>query len=99
MNNNSHYTDSATVFLIFCTMIWAIIGMSAGAYLASELVMPWLNFDIAQITFGRLRPFHTNAVIFGFGGSALIATAFYSVQRTCHVRLKIETNYKGLLSC
>jgi cytochrome c oxidase cbb3-type subunit 1 len=45
-------------------MIWAIIGMSAGAYLASELVMPWLNFDIAQITFGRLRPFHTNAVIF-----------------------------------
>jgi cytochrome c oxidase cbb3-type subunit 1 len=87
MNNNSHYTDSATVFLIFCTMIWAIIGMSAGAYLASELVMPWLNFDIAQITFGRLRPFHTNAVIFGFGGSALIATAFYSVQRTCHVRL------------
>jgi cytochrome c oxidase cbb3-type subunit 1 len=39
-------------------MIWAIIGMSAGAYLASELVMPWLNFDIAQITFGRLRPFH-----------------------------------------
>jgi cytochrome c oxidase cbb3-type subunit 1 len=42
---------------------------------AAELVMPWLNFDIAQITFGRLRPFHTNAVIFGFGGSALIATA------------------------
>jgi cbb3-type cytochrome oxidase subunit 1 len=51
MNNNSHYTDSATVFLIFCTMIWAIIGMSAGAYLASELVMPWLNFDIAPFKF------------------------------------------------
>jgi cbb3-type cytochrome oxidase subunit 1 len=42
------------------------------AYLASELVMPWLNFDIAEITFGRLRPFHTNAVIFGFGGSGNI---------------------------
>lgn len=87
MDKKLYYTDSTTVFLIFCTMIWAIIGMSAGVYLASELVMPWLNFDIAEISFGRLRPFHTNAVIFGFGGSALIATAFYSVQRTCHVHL------------
>lgn len=87
MNKDFYYTDSATVFLIACTMLWAVIGMSAGVYLAAELVMPHLNFDIAQITFGRLRPFHTNAVVFGFGGSALIATAFYSVQRTCHVRL------------
>ena len=87
MDKDTYYTDSATVFLIFCTMIWSIIGMFAGLYLAAELVMPWLNFDIAEITFGRLRPFHTNSVIFGFGGSALIATAFYTVQRTCHVRL------------
>lgn len=87
MEKNLYYTDSATVFLLFCTIVWAIIGMGAGVYLSAELVMPWLNLDIAQISFGRLRPFHTNAVIFGFGGSALIATGFYSVQRTCHVRL------------
>ncbi|MBE8189310.1 MAG: cytochrome-c oxidase, cbb3-type subunit I [Candidatus Thioglobus sp.] len=87
MDKKLYYTDSATVFLLICSMIWAIIGMFAGVYLAAELVMPWLNFDIAEITFGRLRPFHTNAVIFGFGGSALIATAYYSVQRTCHARL------------
>ena len=84
---NNYYTDGATIFLLICSILWAIIGMFAGVYLAAELVMPFLNFDIAEITFGRLRPFHTNAIIFGFGGSALMATAFYSVQRTCHVRL------------
>ena len=70
-----------------CSLIWAFIGMFAGVYLAAELVMPSLNLEIPSITFGRLRPFHTNAVVFGFGGSALIATAYYSVQRTCHVQL------------
>ena len=83
----NYYTDSATIFLLICSVVWAVIGMSAGVYLAAELVMPWLNFDIAEISFGRLRPFHTNSIIFGFGGSALMATAYYSVQRTSHVRL------------
>jgi len=68
-------------------LVWGVAGMSAGTYIASELAWPFLNFDIAQITFGRLRPVHTSGVIFGFGGNALFATSFYIVQRTCHVRL------------
>ena len=68
-------------------LIWALAGMSAGVYIASELAWPFLNFDIAQITFGRLRPVHTSGVIFGFGGNALFATSYYIVQRTCQARL------------
>lgn len=68
-------------------IIWGIAGMSAGVYIASELAWPFLNFDIAQISFGRLRPLHTSSVIFGFGGNALFATSYYIVQRTCQTRL------------
>lgn len=68
-------------------IFWGIAGMSAGTYIASELAWPFLNFDIAQITFGRLRPLHTSGVIFGFGGNALFATSYYIVQRTCQTRL------------
>ena len=69
------------------TIFWGVAGMTAGVYIASELAWPFLNFDIAQITFGRLRPLHTSGVIFGFGGNALFATSFYIVQRTSQVRL------------
>ncbi|WP_020559952.1 cytochrome-c oxidase, cbb3-type subunit I [Thiofilum flexile] len=68
-------------------IVWALAGMTAGVYIASELAWPLLNFDIAQITFGRLRPVHTSGVIFGFGGNALFATSYYVIQRTCQVRL------------
>jgi len=68
-------------------MVWALLGMLAGVYIASELAWPFLNFDVAEITFGRLRPVHTSLVIFGFGGSALFATSYYIVQRTCQTRL------------
>ncbi|MDA3875655.1 MAG: cbb3-type cytochrome c oxidase subunit I, partial [Halothiobacillus sp.] len=68
-------------------MVWALLGMSAGLYIASELAWPVLNFDIAEITFGRLRPVHTSLVVFGFGGSALFATSYYIVQRTCQTPL------------
>ena len=63
-------------------VIYLVVGTLIGVYIASELAWPFLNFDIPQITFGRLRPLHTNAVIFAFGGCTLMATAFYSVQRT-----------------
>ncbi len=69
------------------TIVWGIVGMAVGVYVAAELAWPWLNFDLPWITFGRLRPLHTNAVIFAFGGSALFATSYYVVQRTCHTRL------------
>lgn len=69
------------------TLVWGAIGMFVGVYIASELAFPFLNFDSPYITFGRLRPVHTGAVIFGFGGSALFATSYYVVQRTCQARL------------
>lgn len=85
----NHETYNYKVIRQFAIMaiIWGIVGMAVGVYIAAELAWPWLNFDIPYLTFGRLRPLHTNAVIFAFGGSALFATSYYVVQRTCHVRL------------
>ncbi|MFP5506027.1 MAG: cytochrome-c oxidase, cbb3-type subunit I [Gammaproteobacteria bacterium] len=68
-------------------LVWGVLGMSAGLYAALQLAYPALNLGIAEITFGRLRPVHTTLVIFGFGGSALFATSYYVVQRTCQARL------------
>ncbi len=61
--------------------------MAVGVFIAAQLYWPALNFDIPWLSYGRLRPLHTNAVIFAFGGSALFATSLHVVQRTCHVRL------------
>ena len=69
------------------TIIWGIVGMAVGVLIAAQLVWPALNFDIPYLTYSRLRPLHTNAVIFAFGTSALFATAYYVVQKTCQVRL------------
>lgn len=69
------------------TIVWGIVGMAVGVFIAAQLAWPALNFDIPYLTFSRLRPLHTNAVIFAFGGCALFATSFYVVQRTCHTRL------------
>ena len=69
------------------TVVWGIVGMTIGVILASQLVWPQLNLGLPWTSFGRLRPLHTNAVIFAFGGSALIATSYYVVQRTCQTRL------------
>lgn len=68
-------------------VVYLVVGALVGVIIASQLAWPILNFDIPYITFGRLRPLHTNAVIFAFGGCALMATSYYSVQRTCGVRL------------
>jgi len=68
-------------------VVYLAVGGLVGVYIASELAWPFLNFDIPELTFGRLRPLHTNAVIFAFGGCVLMATALYSVQRTCGVPL------------
>jgi len=69
------------------TVVWGIVGMLVGVIIAAQLVWPALNFDLPWLHFGRLRPLHTNAVIFAFGGSALFATSYYVVQRTCQTRL------------
>ncbi|WP_075185805.1 cytochrome-c oxidase, cbb3-type subunit I [Teredinibacter haidensis] len=70
------------------TIVWGIVGMSVGVLLAAQLMWPELN-DILQpySHFGRLRPLHTNAVIFAFGGCALFAASYYVVQRTCQAKL------------
>jgi cytochrome c oxidase cbb3-type subunit I len=69
------------------TIIWGIVGMTVGVLLAAQLMFPDLTYGIAWLSYGRLRPLHTNAVVFAFGGSALFATSYYVVQRTCHTRL------------
>ena len=69
------------------TVVWGIVGMGIGVWIAAQLAWPALNFDLPWTSFGRLRPLHTNAVIFAFGGSALFATSYYVVQRTCQARL------------
>jgi cytochrome c oxidase cbb3-type subunit 1 len=66
-------------------VVWGIVGMLVGVIIAAQLVWPELN--VSWLHFGRLRPLHTNAVIFAFGGSALFATSYYVVQRTCHARI------------
>jgi len=69
-------------------VVWGIVGMGIGVFIASELVWPGLNDLFQPYThFGRLRPLHTNAVIFAFGGCALFATSYYVVQRTCQTAL------------
>ncbi|HWH40775.1 MAG TPA: cytochrome-c oxidase, cbb3-type subunit I [Usitatibacter sp.] len=68
-------------------VVWGVVGMLVGVIIAAQLLFPQLNFDIPWLTYGRLRPLHTNAVIFAFGGCALFATSYYVVQRTSQVRI------------
>ncbi|CAM3674196.1 cytochrome-c oxidase, cbb3-type subunit I [Parendozoicomonas haliclonae] len=83
---NTHYNYKVVRQFAVMTVIWGIVGMVVGLFIAAQLVWPELNFE-PYLTFGRLRPLHTNAVIFAFGGSALFATSYYVVQRTCQARL------------
>ncbi len=81
---NYHVVRQFTIM----TIVWGVVGMSLGVLIAAELVWPGLNDLLQPYThFGRLRPLHTNAVIFAFGGCALMATSFFVVQRTCQARL------------
>ena len=68
-------------------VVWGVVGMAVGLLIALQMVFPELNFDLPWTTFGRLRPLHTNAVIFAFGGSVMFATSYYVVQRTCQATL------------
>src|SRR3982750_556002 len=69
------------------TVVWGIVGMLVGVIIAAQLLWPDITYGISWLSYGRLRPLHTNAVIFAFGGCALFATSYYVVQRTCQVRL------------
>ena len=69
------------------TVFWGVAAFLAGVYIALELAFPVLNLDLEWTSFGRLRPLHTSAAIFAFGGNALFATSLYVVQRTCRAPL------------
>ena len=81
------YNDKVIRQFSVMTVVWGVVGMLVGVFIAAQLYWPALNFDVPWLSYGRLRPLHTNAVIFAFGGCALFATSLYTVQRTCHVRL------------
>ncbi len=93
MSENIETTYNYRVVRQFAIMsvVWGVIGMLVGVVIAAQLAWPELNLGIPWLTYGRIRPLHTNAVIFAFGGCALMATSFYVVQRTCHVRLISDT--------
>jgi len=87
IDGKPNYNMGPVKFATVAAMFWGIAGFTVGLYIASELAFPILNLDLPWTTFGRLRPLHTSAVIFAFGGNVLIGTSFYVVQRTCRARL------------
>ena len=87
MDRSLNYNYKVVRQFAIATVVWGVIGMAAGVFIAAQLAWPALNFDIAWLSYGRLRPLHTNAVIFAFGICGLFATSYYVVQRTCQVRL------------
>jgi len=90
LDNKAQYNDTVVRQFTIMTVAWGVIGMLVGVFIAAQLIWPDLNFDLEFLSYGRLRPLHTNAVIFAFGGSALLGTSLYVVQRTCHVRLAFD---------
>ncbi|HZV55843.1 MAG TPA: cytochrome-c oxidase, cbb3-type subunit I [Rhodocyclaceae bacterium] len=86
MQSQATYNYKVVRQFAVMTVIWGIVGMLVGVIIAAELVWPQLNL-VEWLGYGRLRPLHTNAVIFAFGGCALFATSYFSVQRTCHTTL------------
>jgi len=90
MDKQLSYNDKVVRQFAIMTVVWGVVGMLVGIVIAAELIWPELSMDVPWLTYSRLRPLHTNAVIFAFGGCALFATAYYVVQRTCHVRLAFD---------
>jgi len=84
--DQGRYDDDPVRWGVIATLFWGMAGFAAGLFIALQLTWPALNLE-PYLNFGRLRPLHTSAVIFAFGGNALIASSFYVVQRTCRARL------------
>jgi cytochrome c oxidase cbb3-type subunit I len=87
VDGKPNYNMGPVKFAAVASVFWGIAGFTVGLIIALQLAFPALNFDLAWTTFGRLRPLHTSAVIFAFGGNVLISTSLYVVQRTCRARL------------
>ncbi len=86
-SQSNTYNDTVVRQFSIMAVVWGVVGMLVGVIIAAQLVWPELNLGLPWTSFGRLRPLHTNAVIFAFGGSTLFATSYYVVQRTCHTTL------------
>ena len=84
--DTSGYMDDVIRFGTIATLFWGVTGFLVGVVIAAQLAWPELNIE-PWFNFGRMRPLHTSAVVFAFGGNALICTSFYVVQRTCRARL------------
>ncbi|MGB5640028.1 MAG: cytochrome-c oxidase, cbb3-type subunit I, partial [Sedimenticolaceae bacterium] len=87
MESQTTYNYKVVRQFAIMTVVWGIVGMLVGVIVAAQLAFPELTDGISWLSYGRLRPLHTNAVIFAFGGSALFATSYYVVQRTSQARL------------
>jgi len=88
MEQEKFYYDNRIVkYFAYATLFWGIIGMVVGLLVALQLIIPSLSFDLAYTTFGRIRPLHTNAVIFAFVGNGIFTGVYYSLQRLCKARM------------
>ncbi|WP_296584185.1 cytochrome-c oxidase, cbb3-type subunit I [Xanthobacter sp.] len=87
IDGKPNYNMGVVKFGTIAAVVWGIAGFLVGVIAALELAFPAVNLDLSWISFGRLRPLHTSAVIFAFGGNVLLATSFYVVQRTSRARL------------
>jgi cytochrome c oxidase cbb3-type subunit 1 len=87
IDGKPNYNYGPIKFTSIAALFWGIAGFIVGLYIALELAWPAFNLDLPWINFGRLRPLHTSAVIFAFGGNTLLATSLYVVQRTSRARL------------
>src|SRR5208283_369121 len=81
------YNEAIVKKCVIAAMFWGLVAFLVGVYIATELAWPQFNLGLSYVNFGRLRPVHTSAAIFAFGGSALIGTSFHVVQRTSRTRL------------
>ena len=81
------YNEAIVKKFLIAAVFWGVVAFLVGVYIATELTWPSFNMGLSFINFGRLRPVHTSAAIFAFGGCALFATSFHVVQRTCRARL------------
>ena len=86
-SGSATYNDTIVRQFALAAVIWGVVSMLVGVFIAAQMAWPALNFDVPWLSFGRLRPLHTNAAIFAFGGCALFATSYWVVQRTCQVRI------------
>jgi cytochrome c oxidase cbb3-type subunit I/II len=84
---NFTYDDGIVRMFVTATILWGFVGTLAGLIVAVLLLLPWLTEGLPWLSFGRLRPLHTNAAIFAFAGNAIFAAMYYSTQRLCKARM------------